>query len=478
MRAGNTLVGFTSLSALRQAMTITPEGQHRQVFPEDQAALDRIENEAAIASAVFDQFRDIQTANGTNVETFTTVKSDLREQLDTMREELNGYLASQCGVNVEDGVAHSRWLESHQPFHWFVEFYGIMQVGGFDVIIGNPPYVTYPSKHVPYSLEGLGYRTLATKNLYGLVFERCISLANLASPVGLIVQLTSLSSTKLPSLQNILLDRGLLHASAFPRRPQSIFEGVEMPVSILLSTPMPERRIFTTKICRFYTEEKAFFVEQMSYREHSVVIDGHRIAKFGQEIDTRIYRKIDSFASTIDSLASKTGEGILYYQEACRYWAKAANRRPFYKKNGVVAAPSHWRSIPTISEEAAAFVTCVLNSSLFYWYYSAFSDCEHVNDGLVRRFPIPDRWNRPEFDWKSLCSNLMDSLESNAKRKLINTRQGHTIEYDEISGAASKAWIDLIDEALAKIYGLSKRELDYILRFDIKYRAGFDAEAL
>ena len=39
--------------------------------------------------------------------------------------------------------AYQEWLKSHQPFHWFVEFYGMMQQGGFDVIIGNPPYVEY-----------------------------------------------------------------------------------------------------------------------------------------------------------------------------------------------------------------------------------------------------------------------------------------------------------------------------------------------
>ena len=46
VRTGNTLVGFTSLDAVRQAMTITPGGQHRTLFPEDQAALKRIEEEA------------------------------------------------------------------------------------------------------------------------------------------------------------------------------------------------------------------------------------------------------------------------------------------------------------------------------------------------------------------------------------------------------------------------------------------------
>ena len=68
----------------------------------------------------------------------------------------------------------------------------------------------------------------------------------------------------------------------------------------------------------------------------------------------------------------------------------------------------------------------------------------------------------------------MNSLDANAKRKSISTKQGHVIEYDEISGASSKEWIDLIDEAMADIYGLSDEELDYIVRYDVKYRVGLD----
>ena len=309
-----------------------------------------------------------------------------------------------------------------------------MRGGGFDVIIGNPPYVTYPSKNVPYSLERLGYQTLSTKNLYGLVFERCVSLATAVSPVGLIVQLTSLSSGKLGSLQDILLKRGLLHAQSYPRRPQSVFEGVEMPVSILLSTPAPKSRLFTTNVCRFYAVEKAFFMNKISFCEHSVWIDGHRIAKFGKEIDANIYRKIGSLRSFLGRLASNASKGTLYYQEACRYWAKAANRRPFFKKNGKKTVPAHWRNIHMVSEDASAFATCILNSSLFYWYYSAFSDCEHINDDLVRMFPVPEEWSGLGYDWKGLCAALMDSVDANAKRKAISTKEGHTIEYKEISG--------------------------------------------
>jgi methylase of polypeptide subunit release factors len=56
---------------------------------------------------------------------------------------------------ADTNVAMGRNL---RPFHWFVEFFGIMQNGGFDVIIGNPPYVEYEKVSTTYKLNG--YNTL------------------------------------------------------------------------------------------------------------------------------------------------------------------------------------------------------------------------------------------------------------------------------------------------------------------------------
>jgi hypothetical protein len=36
----------------------------------------------------------------------------------------------------EKEQAYHDWKESHQPFHWFAEFYEIISKGGFDVVIG------------------------------------------------------------------------------------------------------------------------------------------------------------------------------------------------------------------------------------------------------------------------------------------------------------------------------------------------------
>ena len=54
--------------------------------------------------------------------------------------ELDRYLAGEYGVDPEKPKLFRNGGRDHQPFHWLAEFYGIMNGGGFDVTMGNPPY--------------------------------------------------------------------------------------------------------------------------------------------------------------------------------------------------------------------------------------------------------------------------------------------------------------------------------------------------
>ena len=58
IQPGNSLVGFTSLDAVRRAMTVTADGkQFRALDEEQRKTLEQIEADAAAASQVFDHFR-------------------------------------------------------------------------------------------------------------------------------------------------------------------------------------------------------------------------------------------------------------------------------------------------------------------------------------------------------------------------------------------------------------------------------------
>jgi len=66
-----------------------------------------------------------------------------------------------------------------------------------------------------------------------------------------------------------------------------------------------------------------------------------------------------------------------------------------------------------------------------------------------------------------LCSKLMDNYKANAKHKY----RGETPCY-EITANLAKPIIDEIDKVLAKHYGFTEEELDFIINYDIKYRMG------
>ena len=129
---------------------------------------------------------------------------------------------------------------------------------------------------------------------------------------------------------------------------------------------------------------------------------------------------------------------------------------------------------PTVFfEDSCSFATCLFNSSLLYWFHSAFSDCEHINDALIRTFKIPRSWDAE--DWGRIKRKLSNNLEHYAQRKIIMTKEGHKIEYDQIDASKSKRLIDQIDQVLAEHYGFTDEELDFIINYDIKYRMGRQA---
>ena len=135
--------------------------------------------------------------------TLPMLSSELRERLDALRAELDRYLASEYGVRDGDEVAYKQWRTNHEPFHWFIEFYGIMHRGGFDVIVGNPPYVEYRAVK-DYRITG--YETLSCGNLYAFVLERSYDALRNGGRMGMIVQLSLSCTERMAPIQEKLSD--------------------------------------------------------------------------------------------------------------------------------------------------------------------------------------------------------------------------------------------------------------------------------
>ena len=125
-----------------------------------------------------------------------------------------------------------------------------------------------------------------------------------------------------------------------------------------------------------------------------------------------------------------------------------------------------------LNEEFIDFIICLLNSSLFYFWFTNYSANRDLTIKDIYSFPIISTKNNfGEFN--SLINKLMEDIKNNSVIRIYKYKTG-TVKYQEFYMRKSKPIIDEIDKVLAQHYGFTDEELDFIINYDIKYRMGKD----
>ena len=260
IRAGNTLVGYATYDEVKRAITSTLDFDN---------AMEKIAVKAADLQQTFDKFRQLQTEGDGSVP--AADKLELQKRLKTLEDELNRHLATQYGVKVSDKAAYAKWVKSHQPFHWFIQFYGILKSGGFDVVIGNPPYIEYSKIRTEYAVHG--YETETCNNLYAFVLERALDLLTQHGRISVIVPTGSISSERTESLQRKLLAlTSTLHLSHFSAHgcPSTLFEGAFLRLTIVCGRIHKDNTknsaiVLSSKYMKWYGAERPSLFELLWY---------------------------------------------------------------------------------------------------------------------------------------------------------------------------------------------------------------------
>ena len=267
IQAGNSLVGFTTAASVRRAMEMDLKGQRRMITADEEVALRSIEAKAAEVAREYRGFQQIQTEFGMGYAELAQSKQDLQSKLNNLRGELDILLAKEYGVDANKAAGFQRWQAGHQPFHWFVEFHGIMSRGGFDVVVGNPPYV-----RTNKALESYKVRDLATAkcpDIYAAVVERSVNVCRNNGRTGMIVPLSLTFSSKFDVLRDHLYEEcGSIWFSSFGRIPSALFSfdtRVRNTIYVGQKSAGTPKQCFTTRLHRWYDIQRATLFDNLQY---------------------------------------------------------------------------------------------------------------------------------------------------------------------------------------------------------------------
>jgi hypothetical protein len=471
IRSGNTLVGFATERQLEEVVKST-EGD--LVYKEK---LEGLKTACKSVEKVFEHFQKIQTETSFDNSAHKESKTALANELKELDEKLNRYLAETYGLGAntqwkskkEKESAYQAWKESHQPFHWLAEFYGIISRGGFDVVIGNPPYVEYSKVKNIYLIKN--YETESCGNLYAFIMERISILSHNKCNLGLIVPMSVTSIRDYEKLRIHLNNHyNIQWISNHAIRPMSLFVDVSQRLSIFLGRKSVDKKLIlhTTKYLR-NKNEMVYLFQNLEWQISSNKTFDSIVPKIGTNIEMTLLEKVLKNNLNTEYIFSDNRKHIMYLKDYGEtYWIFPFSFIPY------LTPIKSFKQLYFNSMDELKLMTTILNSNLFYWFYTLISDCWHFGKWHIQNFNVsPQLIEELKQPLISCHDRLIESYKLNRIKRYDKRIAGDLYEY-KIS--KSKPIIDEIDKVIAKYYGFTEEELDFIINYDIKYRMGGELE--
>ena len=426
----------------------------------------RIEEKAEDVEVLFERFREQQTELGGVVT--PADKQALQGKLRVLEDELNGYLAGEYNVDLKKQSDYQNWLTSHKPFHWFIAFYGILKDGGFDVIIGNPPYLEL--REVDY-LPPQNLVSYETKAIHAMCIDRSLQLLNQQGCMSMIVPIALVSSQRMQIVQTLLEKSRNVWYANYSWRPAKLFDTVNRPLTICVATPSGQGQTFSTNYQKWTSDNRDFLMYGIDY----VKIPRRRTAvwapKLGTEIEKALLEKCLSIKTVLKLFMMKSEHRVYHRTTGGLYWKVFTDFPPAFKVNGKLGHSTRETSFGLETSDILKPVIAILSSDLFWWWYTIAANCRDLNPYDLQNFPVP---RSALYDPRlvELGEIYLEDLQRNSIMQVrVQKRTGRT-ETQSFKIQKSKHIIDDIDRVLAKHYGFTDEELDFIINYDIKYRMG------
>lgn len=321
----------------------------------------------------------------------------------------------------------------------------------YDIIVGNPPYVEDSKSGLsPENRYG---------NIYANVLENAGKHLKPNGSLGFVIPLSYVATPRMSKIRDVLYSYvPEQYILSYSDRPDCLFTSVHQKLCILIGrNKNTEKKVYTGNYRYWYSEERPELFNTVEVTKNTYLKDNY-IPKLGNHTDNDIYEKVIAKQNRLIDMF-EGNQASIYLNMRAAFWIKA-----FVTKH----SGGEYNEYGCQSKEMANYIMCLLNSSLFWWYWICVSDCWHITRKELIGFTIP---NNPNFAVTDrLAKKLEDKLEET--KKYVGTKQ---TEY-EYKHKECVNEIHEIDDYINRLYGLTEEESLYIKNFAFRYRVGGGVE--
>ena len=351
-----------------------------------------------------------------------TMRHAINAEVKTLiRESLGGTTASLAKLNALDPSANQEF------FLWHTWFKDIFDGGGFDIVIGNPPYkivegddVNKPFYDSHYSVAHGGKR-----NLYHLFIERGICIVQNKGILSYITPDTYFSGNDTSALRKYLVENTAIYSIIHYTEKDKVFENVTQAVAVIvLSKRQPgldfeiighdgsstikykslnatNKWIFKASnsliekmklcvttfddVCIGYKGDVNLGLKKAYFRP--MLIPNSLPLVRGVQLNRYTYEKGDEYCLKQALSKDQTGLDRIVFQEVANMGLKRRVKGTIL--SDVICGDSCNIIFPKCNDIDILYMLGILNSRAVNYYFKFFNQTNHVPIGELKKIPFP-----------------------------------------------------------------------------------------
>ena len=402
IKVGNILVGRTSF-----------EDAESKLFGDliMSSKLDDLKEVASELRTSYDNFVQAQK-NGVAHKKFEEIKKSHQILTDKARDEFDRMYFD--GDGVYSALDFDTWKASHIPFHWFIEFPEAMATGGFDVVIGNPPYIA------KRKLEGYTYSGFTTDNcpdIYAPCMERSASIISARGAFSMIVPISFQFSADFENAREVLeKELPARWISTFSRRPSALFPEVGVRSTIVISRKSTSS-LAVTGLRRWYADFRPYLFESTSYTSVDPTISNLPWPRVASHRLGELLSRLESLKMKLLHSSRRTSFGVGFKKIALYYVVTYLTEPPSWNLDGTKIPQTATGELTFDSEESRQLAFLITAGRLGVLWWGQFGDDFNLTGGLLYDIPIDP--NKIVKNRKKLLSLAKKLEKEQAKNPLV-----------------------------------------------------------